>query len=81
MVVRDIRQQQQEVGVNPWQTIVSNTNREWWNTMVATTTNTTSSTTMGHTMENTFPNFCLFLICTGVVSYSMSIYQLLLATL
>ena len=80
MVVRATRQQEEEVGVTPWQTIVSHTDREWWSSL-ATTSNTTTSTTLGHTMEHTFPNFCLFLICTGVVSYSMSIYQLVLGTL
>ena len=30
------------------------------------------------TMEDTFPNFCLFLIGSGVLSYIMAITQLLI---
>ena len=32
--------------------------------------------TMGNNMENTFPNFCIFLIGSGAVSYAMAFCQL-----
>ena len=32
--------------------------------------------TMGNNMENNFPNFCIFLIVSGVVSYAMAFCQL-----
>ena len=34
--------------------------------------------TMGNNMENNFPNFCIFLIGSGVVSYIMAFCQLMI---
>ena len=34
---------------------------------------------IGNNMEDTFPNFCIFLIGSGVVSYAMAFFQLTLA--
>ena len=31
---------------------------------------------MGNNMENTFPNFCIFLMGSGAVSYAMAFCQL-----
>ena len=55
MVMSEIHQQREEIGVTLWHTIGKT-----------------------ETMEDTFPNFCIFLIGSGVLSYIMAICQLLI---